>query len=190
MDSDIKAIVDRLTGEIKKDLIFFGMCGAIVGYFMILHSRLKEEGFVNGDGWANSLFNDFVSFNAFGFVFVGLIAIGSISTIALSCGFKWPRLVAVVEHLETRLAQISSAIISFTAGLSFMALLHAGLTISAGGILFSVLIVSFNGLLFVGFFTALVIARGIKPWGSLPFAILSLLMAIAALVWFIVAGIK
>lgn len=190
MDSKIKEIIDRLVCEFKKDFLFFGACGALAGYLMVVHSRLKEEGIVHGDAWGNSLFSDFVSVNAFGLVFVGLIALASISTIASSCGFNWPKLEAAVRHLETRLTQISSSIISFTAGLSLLALLHAGMTISSGGLVLAILVIAFNGLLFIGFVSALLIARRIKPWGSVWYAVFSLLMALAALVWFFVKGTK
>jgi hypothetical protein len=54
---------------IKESPHIFGVCGAFVGYFFLLHTRLKEKGIAQGVSWADSLFPDFVSLNAFGLVF-------------------------------------------------------------------------------------------------------------------------
>lgn len=190
MDTNFKYVVDRLNTEIKKDLAFFGTCGAFVGYFLVLHSRLKEQGIAQGDSWAEALFSDFISFNAFGLVFVGLIALGSISTIANSLGASWPRLEAAVNHLEVRLTQISSSIISFTLGLSVLAFLHSFMTITTGGTKLAILIVLFNALLFFGFFSAILVARRVKPFGTWWAATFILVMVLGALAWFIVMGTK
>jgi len=190
MDPDYKYVIDRLSSEIRKDLWFFGLCGAFVGYFLVLNSRLKEEGIAHGEAWANELFSDFVSFNAFSLVFVGLITVASIATIATSRGKQWPKLEAAVHHLETRLAQIASSIISFTLGLSVLALLHSLMTVTAAGMKLALLIIIFNGILFSGFSTAVLIARRTKPFDTWWAASIALFVSLAALSWLIVMGTK
>jgi hypothetical protein len=79
MDNEIKAVARALWQEIKKDLPFFGICGFLVGWLMIVQFRLKETGMApKKDSWADALFSDFVSFNAFGLVFVGLLGLGKL----------------------------------------------------------------------------------------------------------------
>lgn len=190
MDPDYKYVTDRLTTEIRKDIWFFGLCGAFVGYFLVLHSRLKEEGVAHGESWANELFSDFVSFNAFGLVFLGLIIVASAATVAHSRGKQLPKLEATVRHLETRLTQIASSIISFTLGLSALALFHSLMTVTAAGVKLALLIILFNGLLFSGFSTAVLIARRTKPFDTWWASSIAFALAVGALSWLIVMGAK
>lgn len=190
MDADYKYVVDRLSTEIRKDIWFFGFCGVFVGYFLVMHSRLKEEGVAHGESWGNELFADFVSFNAFGLVYIGLIMVASAVTIAQSMGRQWPKLEAAVHHLEARFTQITSSIISFTWGLAALALLHSLVTVTSSGLGLALLIVIFNVLLFVGFSTAVLIARRTKPFDSWWASSLALAGAVGALSWLIVMGAK
>lgn len=190
MDQKIKYVVDRLYAEIKKDLLFFGLCGIVVGYLFIFHSRLKEKGITQGNNWADSLFSDFVSLNAFGLVFFGLIGVAAIATILKELGFQLPRLEAAVIHLETRLAQITSAIISFTLGLSALALFHSVMTVTLGGIKLALLAFLFDMLLLSGFFSAVLVVKRNKPFDKWWGAAIMLAFVAGFLVWFIVAGVS
>jgi hypothetical protein len=105
MDNEIKAVALALWKEIKKDLPFFGICGFLVGWLMIVQFRLKEIGVAPKESWADALFSDFVSFNAFGLVFVGLLGLGSLVTCLHALGINWLKLESSVAHLESRLAR-------------------------------------------------------------------------------------
>ena len=191
MDQEISGILKRLTDEIQKDWKFFSGCGAIVGYFFLVDDRLREQGIATGsESWANALFSDFMSFNAFGFVFMGLIALGTIATVASSLGHKWLRLEATVLHLEERLAQIASSIITFAIGLSVLALLHSVFTLTSGGAKLASLVVIFNAMLIGGFVTGSAITRRIKPFDTWWVAILFFCGALFAVALFIVKGTK
>lgn len=188
MDTDYKYLIDRLGAEIRKDFYFFGLCGAFVGYFLVLHSRLKEEGVAHGESWPKELFSDFVSFNAFCLVLIGLIMVASVATVANSRGKQWPKLEAAAHHLETRLTQIASSIISFTLGLSASALVHSLMTVTVAGLRLALLIVIFNGLLFSGFSLAVLIARRTKPFDTWWAACIAFATAVGLLSWLIVMG--
>lgn len=166
MDQDIKEIIDHLKGEIKKDWAFFGACGVIVGYLFLFDGFLKKEGIsAEEQSWPVELFADFMSLNAFGFSFWGLIVMGAVATIAASAGLHLPRLEAAVKHVEVRLAQFASSIISFAFGISAIAVLHSLCNFSAGGVKLALLIFFTNCLLFGGFVAASAVARKIKPFG-------------------------
>lgn len=182
--------MERLYAEVKKDLPFFVLCGIVVGYLFIFHSRLKEKGVTQGNNWADSLFSDFVSFNAFGLVFLGLIGVATIATILKELGFQLPRIDAAVIHIETRLAQITSAIISFTLGLSALALFHSVMTITLGGIKLALFVFLFDMLLLCGFFSAVLVAQRSKPFDKWWGAAIMLAFAAGFLAWFIVAGVN
>ena len=190
MDNSFKVIASKLFCEIKKDILFFGGCGAFTGYFLLIHTRLKEHGITSGEPWGNSLLSDFISFNAFGLVFIGLIFVGAISTIAQHLGADWPKLDAAIVHLENRLAQIASSIISFTFGLSALSLAHSFFTISPDGIKLIPFILFFNAILFIGFSTAVIVARRNPPFEKWWTALLILLFAVWALSYIIITGTK
>jgi hypothetical protein len=156
----------------------------------VLHSRLKEEGVAHGESWANELISDFVSFNAFSLVFFGLIIVASTATIAQSRGRQWPKLEAAVHHLETRLTQFASSIISFTLGLSALALFHSLMTVTAAGVMLAFFIVLLNMLLFSGFSTAVLIANRTKPFDTRLAASIALGVTVGVLSLLIMMGAK
>jgi len=190
MPQEIKAIAIRLLAEIRKDIYFFGPCGAVVGLLMLWQFKLTTFGVATGQAWPTELFSDFVSFNAFTLVFIGLIAISSVSTLARTFGRPLPRLEATVIHLEERLSQIASSIISFTLGLSALALVHALLTLEKGGFALALLVLLFNWLIFCGFVAAAAIARRIEPFNKWGPALLALVGALFFIGWLLLKGIK
>jgi hypothetical protein len=189
MPQEIRVIASRLLAEIRKDIFFFGPCGALVGLLMLWQFKLTTLGVASGKAWPTELFSDFVSFNAFTLVFIGLIAVSSVSTLARAFGQPLPRLEAAVTHLEERLSQIASSIISFTLGLSTLALLHALLTLEKGGFALAFLVVLFNWLIFCGFVTAAAIARRIEPFNKWGPSLLALVGALFFVGWFLVKGV-
>jgi hypothetical protein len=190
MKEQFKIIVVRLSSEIRKDLIFFASSGVIVGLLMVWQSRLKEMGVASGESWADALFSDFVSFNAFSHIFVGLMAIGSFATIVNALGCQWPQIEATVVHLESRFVQLASSIISFTVGVSISALLHSVYTVTVGGATLAFMIVLFNAMLFIGFVSATLVARRTEPFDRWWVSLLMLLLALGAVIGFIIRGVK
>lgn len=190
MPPEIKSIASRLFQEIRRDAPFFSSCGFIVGLFMIWQSRLAKLGVATGDSWPKELFGDFVSFNAFGLVFLGQLALGAIASAFAALNRPLPKLEAVVSHLEERLSQLASSIIAFTAGMSALALLHAFLTLEAGGLLLALSVVSFDSIVFSGFVTAVAVSRRVDPFKGLAPALSSLLVALFVVGWFLVRGAK
>ncbi len=190
MNQEIKAVVARLLSEMRKDLPFFASCGVVVGLLMIWQYRLTELGVARGESWPKELFSDFVSFNAFSFVFLGLIAVGAAATAVKATGRHWPRLENTVNHLESRLAQLASSIISFTLGLSSLALLHSLLTVTAGGAVLFVVVVLFDLLVFAGFGVAVLVARRTEPFDRWWASALMLCLACAAVAIFIARGVQ
>jgi hypothetical protein len=190
MEAEIKAVAGSLLREVRKDLPFFGACGFAVGLLMLAQYRLSKNGITPKDSWPDALFSDFVSFNAFGLVFVGLLALGALVTCLAALNIGWHKLEQVVAHLEERLAQLASSIISFTLGLSTLALLHSGYTSTAGGAALAVMVVLFDCLLVVGFVSAALVARRKPPFDRWWFGVVFLTLAVAGTLWFIFRGVK
>lgn len=188
MDGHIKAVVCSLWQEIRKDLPFFGICGFAVGWLMIAQFRLKEIGVAPKESWADTLFSDFISFNAFGFVFIGLLGLGSLITCLHALKLNWPKLEKSAVHLEARLAQLASSIISFTIGLSLFSSAHALFTITAQGVALSFLIALFDCLIVVGFMSAALVARRPPPFDRWYVGLGMFTVALVAVICFVLYG--
>ena len=177
----------RLKEELLQDLPFFGACGFAVGWLMLVQYQLTQNGIGPKDSLADALFSDFMSFNAFGLVFLGLLTLGSTVTCLAALNFRWPRLERVVDHLQVRLAQLASSIIAFTLGLSLTALCHSLFTITAGGIGLFLMIALFDAMLVVGFGSAMLVARRRPPfdrwWVGLTFLVLALAATLSLVFW-------
>lgn len=190
MPPEIRSIATRLLQEIRRDAPFFSSCGIVVGLFMLWQSHLAKMGVATGESWPKELFNDFVSFNAFGLVFLGQIALGSIASAAAAFNRPIHKLEATVLHLEARLSQLASSIIAFSVGMSALAFLHAFLTLEAGGFVLALSVVMFDSIVFAGFVTAVAISRRVDPFNRLAPAISSLVAAIIVVCWFLLHGAK
>lgn len=190
MNAEIWTVALLLKQELLKDLPFFGACGFVVGWLMLVQYRLTQNGIGPKDSLADALFSDFVSFNAFGLVFLGLLALGSAVTCFAALNIRLPSLERVVDHLQTRLAQLASSIIAFTLGLSLTALCHSLLTITAGGIGLFSMIALFDGMLVVGFGAAMLVARRRPPFDRWWVGVMFLVLALAATLSLIFWGVK
>src|SRR5262249_11629842 len=162
-------VIGKLWTEVKKDIAFFGSCGFVVGCILVLRKRLMELGIAYGKDWADILFSGFFSFEAYAFIFLALIIVASTDTILKSLGVHSPRLVTAVIHIENRLAQVASSIISFVSGLAVVSLLHSLWTQTLSGIkLFCLLLYFITFLVFI-FSTAAFVSHRFKPfdrwWG-------------------------
>lgn len=179
----VRAIGLSLYEEIRKDILFFGALGAVVGYLFPVHHKLESAGLAEGKAWADALAEDFLSIDAYAFVLFGLIAIGALAS-ALS-GFwrevSW--LNAMRVHVEHRLAQIGSSIICFVSGMCAIAILHAVFTITPGGLLLlpaTLLVIAF----IVGsYIVGILIARRIEPFASRWAAVFMLSATACAIAW-------
>jgi hypothetical protein len=188
MEKEIRNVLACLQQEIRKDLWFFASCGAFVSLLLVWHARLKEMGISEGKSWPEALFNDFVSFNSFGLIFIGLLGLGASAAILDRVGIKWERLDKTLIHLELRLIQITSTIISFTVGLSASALIHSLFTVTVGGVKLAFIIVIFNTMLLIGIFSSAVVARRVEPFNNWALSVFMLLSALGLTAWLIVKG--
>jgi hypothetical protein len=188
--AEIRTVAQILKDELLKDLPFFGTCGFAVGWLMLVQYRLTQNGMGPKASLADALFSDFVSFNAFGLVFLGLLALGSAVTCLAALNLRWPSLERVVDHLQVRLAQLASSISAFTLGLSLTAVCHSLLTITAGGFALFVMIALFDALLGVGFGSAMLVARRRPPFDRCWVGVTFLVLALAATLWLIFWGVK
>jgi hypothetical protein len=190
IDVEIRTVALGLKQELLKDLPFFGACGFAVGWLMLVQYRLTQNGIGPKDSLADALFADFVSFNAFGLVFLGLLALGSAVTCLAALNVRSPRLELMVDHLQVRLGQLASSIIAFTMGLSLTALCHSLLTITAGGIGLFLMIGLFDAMLVVGFGSAMLVARRRPPFDRWWVGVMFLVLALAATLSLIFWGVK
>lgn len=190
VDDHIKMVGSVLWQEIKKDLPFFGICGLAVGGLMVVQLHFKKIGVIPEESWADDLFSDFVSFNAFSLVFVGLLGFGSVLTCLRALKINWPQLERSVAHLEVRLTQLVSSIISFTIGLSLFSGIHAVCTITTQGAALIFIIVLFDALIVVGFMLATLVARHLPPFDRwyVSLGMFSVYLAIIAL--FVLCGTR
>lgn len=166
MEETVKATAKALLLEMRKDILFFGGCGFITGLLLVWQTRLKAMGVINDDTYALSLFSDFVSFSAFGFIFIGLIALGTLQTIFLSIGWKWRWLEATVAHLEGRLTQFASTILCFISGLLALALLYSFFNLETGGALLALISIPFSLVIFAGNVSAIIVVRREPPFNK------------------------
>ncbi len=105
---EIKEAFLEFYEEIKKDAIFFWLCGILIGWFNVIQSRSRELGIAKNSKWALELFSDFFSFHTFTLIFFLYIV------------FNYQKISKTVTHIELRLKQIASSIIIFLIGvLSF-----------------------------------------------------------------------
>ena len=190
MDPDLKLAVDRFIAEARKDLWFFGSCGAVVGLFTVWQSRLKELGLAQDPKWASDLFSDFMSFNAFGLIFFGYLLVACVSTVFAGLGRSNPKLELAVSHMEARLAQIASAIVCFMAGLLALVVLYSLLNLDSGGAKLAVLTVLFAIFIVGSFAMALVVGRRTKPFDKWWVALISIFLLAGGLGWLLVQGGK
>jgi len=188
MDPYLKLALDRFTVEFKKDILFFGACGVVVGLFMVWQARLKELGLVKDPKWATDLFTDFMSFNAFGLIFFGYLLLGCFASVFAGLGHPKPRLEAAVNHMETRLAQIASTIVSFLAGLLALVSLYSVLNLDSGGLKLLGLAVFFAFLIVGSFAMAMMVGRRTKPFDKWWVALLSSLTVAGTLAWLLIQG--
>lgn len=182
-------MLENFISEIRKDLIFFGTCGCIVALFMIWRWELKQYGIETGGNFEEVLLSDFVSFNAFVFVFLGYIILSCITNILNDLNFSLEILKNVVSHIESRLCQISSTIICFVMGIYVVILFYIinNDVVSSGTTLILYLTISII-IIFVVTLISLIIGRKIKPFDNAGSSVVFLVFSFSALLFLILCG--
>ena len=173
MENTITTTAKALLSEMRKDITFFGACGVLTGLLMVWQHRLQVIGVGKDTAFSMNLFSDFVSFSAFGLIFIGLVALGTIQTIILRFGWHWRWLASTVAHLEGRLTQFASTIVSFMLGLLAIALLYSFLNLETDGARLAVIAIPFCFVICAGHVAAIAIVRREPPfekwWAALFF---------------------
>ena len=190
MDEELKSAIQRFVVELKQDIIFFGASGFAVALFMIWQARLKELGVSENPTWANELFSEFMSLNAFGLVFFGYLIIASISSIFADFGKSNERLDRIVFHMESRLAQIASSIVAFMAGFLLLVLVYSLLVLDSGGIKLTVLTAALSLFMISTFVAAILVGRRSRPFDKWWVATTVVLVLAAVLGWLLIQNGK
>lgn len=149
----LKAFCEFLT-ELKKDLPFFSLSGGLVGFFMLLYVPVKRAGIAAEESWANALFSDFVSFQAYGLMLIGVLILGSAAVCISRLEIRFNVFHDSAAHLKLRLKQVTSSIVAFTLGLSVISFGHAIITWSVDGAALALLMAFFNLMLISGLFSS------------------------------------
>ena len=171
-------MIDRLVNELKKDIIFFGICGFVTGCLLLLHNRLKEVGVAEGEPWAIQLLSDFVSFNAMFLIAGGVTIVGAVATLIQSLAREISWLKDVVKHSAERLTQIASSIIAFTFGLFILGLLHSVIAGTFEGLKLALLIIFVDCLVLTLFVFGSLSAYRIAPFDKVQGALSLLFLAV------------
>jgi len=190
MDKDIKNALDKFLVELKKDIFFFGGCGAVVALFMVWQARFNELGLAKNPNWANELFSDFMSFNAFGLIFFGYLLLACIANAFSDLGYSLPKLENAVSHMEARLMQIASSIIAFMSGLLTLVILYSVLNFDGGGGKLIGLAIIFAIFIFGSLTMALMIGQRSEPYNKWWVSIASFIAISCLLGWLLIQGSK
>jgi hypothetical protein len=190
VNPELKLAFDRILSEIKKDMWFFGLCGMFVGLFMVWQFRFRVLGIAENPRWASDVFADFMSVNAFCLISFGYLILACISTMLKDLGCSWPKLELAVNHVESRLVQIVSSMVSFMAGLLVVFTIYTGLVLDSSGLWVAFLAILFSVLVIGGFVAAVLVGHRTKPFDSWWAALLILLVTVSSLGWLLIQGHK
>lgn len=190
MTNNFGPIINELYLELKKDILFFGANGFLVGVLMILNYRLKNIGIEPQESIAAGLFNDFISFNIFGFMFLSMIGLGSLLNCIKSLGVQTKTVEGVVQHVSTRFLQLTSSMLAFLLGVSALIFIHYLSTFKIESIIILLIIVIFSMLLATFFVLAIYICKCFVPFNRLIISSTTLIVSIIAIVSLIFLGSK
>jgi hypothetical protein len=190
MKDEIKLAVIALNAQIKMDIWFFSFAGFSIGFVSFWQHSLKQAGWAKGQSWPFELFTDFVSVYAFMFIFLGVIIVSAISTIARRLRINMPTLELVVVHLESRLFQFASSMICFLIGFSAAFTTHWLSSPNMSDIVLLLGTSALVGILFCGSISASIVARRIKPFNKLVPCITMALAVLIAWAYLLVFGVS
>lgn len=185
IDPGLKEVLENFISEIRKDLIFFGSCGCIVALFMIWRWELKQYGIEPGGNFEEILLADFVSFNAFVFVFLGYLILSCATNILNDLNFPLEILKKVVTHIESRLCQISSTIISFLIGVYASIAVYTIISKPVGGFRLVIYLTLSIFVIFLATIYGLMIGRRMKLIDTLGWSLLILAISLSLLFFLI-----
>jgi len=190
MDPDLKLVLDKFLAELKKDIYFFGGCGFTVALFMVWQARLQELGVTKNPHWANELFSDFMSFNAFGLIFFGYLLLACIVNTSIGLGYSLPKLASAVSHMESRLTQIASSIIAFMVGLLALVLIYSVINLDGGGLKLIFLVFVFSFFILGSLTAALLIGHRTEPYNIWWVSIIVFVLLACLLAWLLIQSGK
>lgn len=190
MSKELEVALRGLSEEIKKDIYFFGLTGAIVALLMVWQERFKELGIAKTPHWANDLFSDLMSVNAFGFIFFGYLIISCLANIADKAGHPSSKLENMVIHLEMRFSQMASAIISFLIGFTGFIILYSFIDFDLSGLKLIGLIIGLSFFIIGSYMCAVMVGRRTEPWNNLWVSVLSLMALGLDLWWLLIQNAK
>lgn len=101
----------------KKERIVFGFVGMYLACLFMIQDHFWIETPSDTESWPMAVFLDFIPWHAYAFVFAIFLMAGSIAQV--SGHFNWSccdKLKAIAKHVEYRLIQIASLVISFISG--------------------------------------------------------------------------
>lgn len=113
MDNDLKKSIVDLIVEIKKDIYFFGFCGAIVGTILICSVIIEYIEIYRNIDFAPSLFKEFISAKILIFFLIVYFLIGTLNILSRR---KFILLDKAAIQARKRFYQAGSSIISFVIG--------------------------------------------------------------------------
>lgn len=149
MEGLIKASLKDLLLSIKKDILFFGSCGTLVGFFMANSDKFGRF----SEALTDSLWGDFVSIYLYFLLYYSLLILSTFDAILRRLNCKSVTLASVIIHLKGRLTSVTSGLISFFLGLLITAILSA----TKMSTLTAIAIVLLSSLLTIGYATAMTI---------------------------------
>ncbi|MCW5199662.1 hypothetical protein VU05_02935 [Desulfobulbus sp. F1] len=177
MNNDLKKSIDRLTIEIKNDIYFFGGCGFLVGIMLIWQARFKEIGIADNPKWASETFNDFLSGNAFGFIFFIYVLLGTANNVIGKFGYNSSRIENIINHIGDRFYQIGSSIVSFTIGFIVFVFIYSLFNCEIGTIRLFLTASLFSIFIATIVVMADILARRVKPFDK-HFALLAVILLV------------
>ena len=179
-----KYVHARLWPELKHDVWFFIPCGVVAGLLSIVHVRLKVWGIAQGEDWAaKDIMLDFLSMNAFLLIWIGLIVLEAIWTLMKKPGMHMPRFEAINAHIESRLFQLTSAMLSFILGLIVVALGHAACNKTTTGVRLTVTLMVIAVQLLGACLCSSMVKFIDKRWSALLMLVFAVGIIVCLLVW-------
>jgi hypothetical protein len=171
--------------EFRKDALFFGVCGIVVGVFELLQRQASKGGPATPLKWGDALFVDFVPVHACALLFFASIAIACLATVLSSDAGQASVWDELTSHVQIRWTQLSSSIVAFLAGFSAIALLHALVTHTLPGAELALLCLFLSGELLGTLWIGGLVASRVQPFDRKIVAVVLLILTLCVLWWLI-----
>jgi len=193
LDEETHAEATEIGAQVLKglrdDLPFFGGCGFLVGFLAVVQERIREAGWGTGKPWTNELASDFLSLQAFMLVFIGLAFVSGLRSLLEGVRPGWPRLATAVEHIRSRLLQISTPSIAFMLGLVINIAIRSFLNVRIDGLGFISSLLILAALLVIACGVGLYIAKKSGPLDNLAGGSVMVVASAIAFGWLLLRGV-